>query len=158
MQLAQLAILRGQLLGSGLQAERVALQIVRIVPGDLAAVGGARALRVLDELLELQRTLEHHRLLTRQHLLVDRVVEVRQLLEYHRVLLKLVADARTLVDSRRYLEAVGLELAHVAQQRDQLVAVEHVQLAVLVVKLHQFTICFQTLAREEKKQLFDNLK
>ena len=145
--LPQLAVLLRQPLRRGVQMLDVALELVRVAPGDrlaaaaLARLGGG----VGGQLLELVRVVEQQRLLRAHDLLLDRVVEVGDLLEDHAVAVELVRDVGVPLDRVGHLEAERRELAHLAQEEDQPVGVVHLQREVVLVDLHQ-------LARQLQRQ------
>jgi hypothetical protein len=60
---------------------------------------------------------------------------------------KLLTHFSALLNTRIQLEPIGLQLSHLPQQRDQLVSVEHLELAVRVAQLHQLAVRLQAYVR-----------
>ena len=66
--------------------------------------------------------------------------------------LKLLANFGAFLYFVWYLEAIGLELLDLPEQGDQLVAVQHIKLAVFMIQLHEFAVCFQTVINKIKNK------
>ena len=118
--IAELTILCNQICRLGLHLLVVLLDFNRIRPGDHAVVNTARPLGVLDEMFKFCRLVNHHRLLTVDHLRAHRVEEVGSLLQGQALLVELLSLLSNGMKLTRNLEAKLTQNPCILHKRDEL--------------------------------------
>ena len=144
MNITQLSVLSDQSDSLGLDLLIVLLDLNWVVPGDHTSVGATGvALRVLDQVLELCRLVNHHGLLAVDHLSAHRVEEVGGLLERQTFLVELLSVLCDGVDSLGDLEAMLTENTSILDQSDELGRVINFEETTsLKIELHELAAHF----------------
>jgi hypothetical protein len=133
--LAELAVLRDEVVGSGLGLLDVGLNLNGVVPGNRSLLV---AFGVLNEVLKHLHLFKHHGDLALDHLRVHRVVEVGHLFQSHTFLVEFFGVLRDVVNRLRDFEPVLTQHACIFNQSHKLVRVVYLeQLGGFKVEFHK---------------------